>query len=199
MALDIKAIFGDKDSLTLEEFKAATKDMTLLDNTDGGFVEKSKWERAEKAAKDAKAAKDTAEQALAERNKADESDDSPSKQLEALNKRLDEESKARQDAEARATRKEREAIVAKQVKSSKLQRTLIDDAEKLMADDDSLSFEDAVAKAVDADDDYKPSDDSAGSDSAFRARTGDETKGKPAKDDFKSAIDEAFPEPAGGK
>jgi hypothetical protein len=179
--MDLKALFGDKDSLTLDELVKATASMKLVDLNEGLYVGKDKFEASEAKAKKAKDAADAATAELADVKKAAEGDGGTEAQIKALNERLETESKARQDAESRATRKEREATVSKFVASPKLQRTLLDDAIALM--DDGTDFDAAVAKAIAADPDYAPKVEDDEASKPVRLGMGKAPTGKPADPD----------------
>ena len=180
MAFDIKAIFGDKETMTADELSKAVAGLKLVDLSDGEYVAKEKFDKAEADVKKHRDAATAATKALDDIKAANASDDSPAKQLEKLQADIESERKAREATEAKLLRKEREVVVASKVASAKLQRTLLMDAEALM--DDDTDFDTALAKAIEADPDYAPKPEGSET-QPVRVKTGKVVDGKPVEVD----------------
>ena len=193
MLFDLKAIFGDKDTITLDELTKATAGAKFIDLEDGEYISKVKFTKAETDAKEAKAAATAAKAELETVRAEIDGEDGTAGKFKVLEQRLEETEKARAAAETRATRKEREALVAEKVTSPKLRRLLLMDAEALL--DDDTDFETALVAAIEADVDYAPAEPADDDDDVAPVliKTGSHTGGKPPKEDkLIAAINKGF-------
>jgi hypothetical protein len=185
MAIDIKALFGDKESLTLDELEAALKGMNLVDLNGGEYVSKAKFEDRQKKLADQVA---DLESKLADKPSGDEGE-ALTKKLEALTTELETVKGAQTAAEQKAVRLEHEALVAKHVKSPKLARVALMDAEERM--DDDTSFEAALDAVLKDDPDYA---EKAEDEARFKSGTG--VQGAPSlSNTLKDAVDSVFDGP----
>lgn len=178
--IDWKALFGDAESLTLDEFEAKVAGKKLVDLTEGEYVSKEKFDKAEKAKKDAIAE-------LTDLKAATDGDDGLKRQLDTANNQLAEAVKRAEAAEGKAAKAERmEAIRTKAPHlSAKLARTLYDDALALMSDD--TDFAEAIEKAIEADADYAPASDDGGKQPPVRMKSGNPGQGAPDTPDPNAA------------
>ena len=184
----IRKLLGDESEVTDEAVEAAFKGMKFVDLEAGGYVSEEKFKSETKKLRDAAA---DATKELDDMKTAAEADDSPAKQLEALQKRMDDTEKRATDAEARVTTKEREALVAEKVESPKLRRLLLQDAEALL--DDDTDFDAALAKAIEADPDYTKTEEDPKA--PVRVSSGEGVKPLAAKSPVKAVVDEVFADP----
>lgn len=176
MGFDIKALFGEKESLTPDELTEAVKSMKLIDLNEGGYVAKEKFDSEVKKHKDAaKAAADE----LADLKTATDGDDGLKKQVATLTEEKVALEKRASDAEGKAMRVERAQTVAKQITDARFARLALLDAESLVSDD--MDFDAALAKVIEDNPDYIPSED--GGKPAATVKTGEPGKGAPAKPD----------------
>lgn len=191
MGIDWKAVFGDKESLTLEELENALKGRKFADLESGEYVSKAKYdERIGKATERITELEGELEGAKkAAQGGADETQTAIAKltsELEAVTKRLT-------DADSRAGRLEREKAVADKLPhvSDKLRRVAMQDAEALV--DDETDFTSALARVIEADPDYAVKAEDA---PPKPWRTGDPVKQPPVTDEAKAAA-EGFARAAG--
>ena len=180
MALDWDALFGDADSLTLEQFKAKLAGRKVVDLADGDYVGKEKFDAEVKKAKEAaKAAADE----LADLKAATDGDDGLRKQLDAAVARADLAVKERDDAlrerdgvAKRLTSAERAARVSAKVPDRRFARLALLDAEALVTDE--VDFDTALDKVLADNPDYAPAPDEDGK-TPIRVDTGAPNPGKP--------------------
>ena len=180
MALDWDALFGDADSLTLEQFKAKLAGRKVVDLADGDYVGKEKFDAEVKKAKEAaKAAADE----LADLKAATDGDDGLRKQLDAAVARADLAVKERDDAlrerdgvTVRLTSAERAARVSEKVPDRRFARLALLDAEALVTDE--VDFDTALDKVLADNPDYAPAPDEDGK-TPIRVDTGAPNPGKP--------------------
>jgi len=181
--MDWKALFGDAESLSLEDFEAKVAGKKIVDLSEGGYVAKEKFDAEVKKHKDAATAV-TAE--LTDLKAATDGDDGLKKQVATLTEKLAAETQRAEEAVTKATRSERmEAVRGKASHlPPKLLRTLYDDALALVSDD--VDFDTALSKAIESDPDYAPSDEQP---APARLSSGKPGQGKPdAPDPLAAAL-----------
>lgn len=179
--MDWKALFGDAEHITLAELEDKLAGKKLVDLSEGGYVAKEKFDAEVKKHKDAAA---TATKELTDLKAATDGDEGLKQQIATLTKERDDLAGKLDKAASDLTAAQRKALVdAKGAHlSDKLRRSLMQDAEALVADD--LDFEAALAKAMTDDPDYAPPAKSDEDDKpATRMSLGDQIKGAGGKVD----------------
>lgn len=184
--MDWKAIFGDKESLSLSELEKALEGKKLVDLSEGGYVSKEKFDdearKAKKVLDEAKAAEATARKELDELKRKTEGEDGLEGQLKKLADANAELAKRLDAADAAVLRANREKLVATKVSNPKLAKLALIEAEALVSDD--LDFAAALDKVIADDKEYTAP--------AATVKTGDAPKGEPLPDDLKSVVDSVF-------
>lgn len=186
--MSLKELLGDAESFTLEDVEAKLKGYTFFENAKGEYLPKAKYDELREAKK-------AADKELVELKATLEGDDAPAKRIEALEAKLALAQKDLDTVTGEVTKRDRlDAALVKVGGDRKLARLLVLDAEALM--DEDTDFAEAVTKAIDADPDYKPSDEEA-KEPPVKLGTGPAAKkGADGKDPLLAAIDKVFPDTA---
>ncbi len=170
--IDWKKLFGDADSLTLDEIEKKLAGTKLVDLSEGGYISKEKYDADTGKLKEAATA---ATKELDDLKAATDGDEGLKKQIATLTEQLEAEKQNAAEASSKLTKSERMAAVSAKVKDAKLARLAYLDAEALVSD--TLDFDAALEKVIADDPDYTPADDDA--DPIGRIGTGKPIKGKP--------------------
>lgn len=182
MGIDWKAIFGDNESMTVEQLESATSGMKLADLATGEYVAKGKLDDAIKAKK-------AIETELADLKAATDGDDGLRKQVEALTAKLELAESKVTEATSKLTSRERLDAARAKITDPKLAKLAVIEAESLM--DDDTSFEDALTKVIESDPDYAPK--TAEPPAPAKVGTGEPAKGAAATTDpLIAAIERGF-------
>jgi hypothetical protein len=176
--MDLKALYGDKDSLTIEELQAAIGERKLVDLSEGGYVAKAKYDAdTAKATKDARDAKNALDEAKAKTD----GDGGLNAQLADLTAKFEAAEKARLEASDKLAKKERLELATSKIGDKKLARLAAIDAEALVSDD--LDYAAALDKVIADDPDYAKNDNDDTHKPSIRLRTGTEGGHSTAKVD----------------
>jgi hypothetical protein len=170
----VKRLFGEKDSLTIDEFTKAATGLKLYALADGGYVKEEKFQtEADKLKK--------ANDELKALREATDGDEGLKRQVATLTEQLTTANTALTDTGSRLTAAERTALVADKAAylAPKMRRMLIEDAKALTSE--TVDFSTALDKVLAEDADYAapaPSDDGTPAPVIFAS--GAPTTGKPA-------------------
>ncbi|MDZ4181146.1 MAG: hypothetical protein U1E29_18240 [Coriobacteriia bacterium] len=188
--MDWTALFGENDSMTIEQMESATKGMKLVDLSDGGYVGKEKFD---KEVERLKALVTDTQKELVDLKAASDGDDGLKKQLATLEAQLEAETARREAAEKQAesavsdkTGLERLTTVSGKVADARFARFVRSEVEALVTDD--VDFDTALDKWLADNPDYAPGE---GKEPPAKLTTGVATKGAPAED-YKAAVDSVF-------
>lgn len=192
--MDWKELLGEGDSFTIEQIEKAVSGMKLTDLSEGGYVSKDKFDKREKTAKDRIEELEGELKELKDAGEGDEALKARIKTLEAdLKTAKSETEKAEEDAKEKSkalTSKEHESAIAKKAGhlNEKMQRLVLEDAEKLVSD--TVEFDAALAKVLKDDPDYAEADTNQP-----KVGTGPAAnEGVDHKDPLIAAIDKALPD-----
>lgn len=180
----IKALFDDKESMTLEELEAGVKGMKLVDIKDGGYVATDKFERSE-------ALRQELADKVAQLEKATGGDDELKARIAELEKERDTANDAAEAAKRDATKVARERAVESKIADKRFTRFVLSEAEALCSD--TTDFAAALDQWLEDNPDYAPSSDDDEAEPPAKVGTGTSVKGKPKSDnDLFAAIDSVF-------
>lgn len=145
MAIDLKAIFGEAESMTQAELEAALDGKKLIDLNDGEYVKKEKLTAEVKK-------REGAETELQTLKAAATGDENAVAQIKTLTEQLEAANAKAEAAGTKLTRAERLAMVQAKVKNPKLAKVALLEAEEKVTDD--IDFDTALEALLKSDPEY---------------------------------------------